>query len=96
VILPLFAEGQVFLPYLKPYALLKSLEKRLNLKDEGIIVDQQTADAIDQAQQLQQEQAIQVQSLQDAAAGHEAAQYLMQSPANEQNVLLPGAEGEMT
>lgn len=95
-ILPLFAEGQIFLPYLKPYALLKSLEKRLNLKDEGIVVDQQTADAIDGAQQFQQEQAIQVQALQDAASGQEAAGFLMQPQTNEQIAMPPGSLGAGT
>ena len=41
LILPLLKEGNIFIPYIKPYALLKSLILRLNLEDEKIIVDVQ-------------------------------------------------------
>jgi len=58
-ILPLAAPNSVFLPYLRPYNIIKSLEHRLNLRDEGIVVDEETAARIDKAQQAQQEEAIQ-------------------------------------
>lgn len=77
VFIPLFAQGSVFLPYLKPYSLLKALERRLNLKDEELLVDDKTAAAIDQAQQRQQEQAILVQAAQEAALGQEALSNLL-------------------
>ncbi|MDI6854405.1 MAG: hypothetical protein QME75_12470 [Deltaproteobacteria bacterium] len=63
LILPLFTPGSVFLPYLRPYMVLQALEKRLNLQDEGIVVDQQTAKSIDAAQQQQQEEAIEAERL---------------------------------
>lgn len=70
LILPLFTPGSVFLPYLKPYRLLKSLETRLNLEDEGIVVNEDAAIGIDQAQQIQQEQAILAeQATQEAQTG---------------------------
>lgn len=74
LILPLFTPNSVFLPYLKPYQVLKSLESRLNLKDEGIVVDQDTAKAIDQSQQRQQEEAIEAQRLMQQAALQQAGQ----------------------
>jgi hypothetical protein len=106
IVLPLFAEGSVFMPYLKPYALLQSLEKRLNLEDEGILVPEQVAQPIDEAQQAQQEQAIQVRTAQEAAAGQEALDFLAEPPPGEQGgaeVPVPaegapaamGAEGGM-
>jgi hypothetical protein len=69
VMLPMFEGkfGNVFVPYLKPYQLIRSVEKRLNLRDEGIVVDQNTADAVDQAQQIQQEAAIKAQQAAQAA-----------------------------
>jgi hypothetical protein len=66
LILPLFKDEQ-FIPYLKPYKLLQSLEIRLNLKDEGIIVDEDKATAIDTKQQEGQEHALdQAQPQQEA------------------------------
>lgn len=64
-ILPLYAQGSVFVPYLKPYALLKCLETRLNLTDEGILVTEEQAQAIDAKQQTAQES--EIQSSQQAA-----------------------------
>ncbi|MCL6622937.1 MAG: hypothetical protein K6T55_12685 [Syntrophobacterales bacterium] len=71
LILPLCTPGSVFLPYLKPYRVLKALEHRLNLRDEGIVVAEEDAARIDQAQQMQQEEAIQATRLaqQAEAAG---------------------------
>jgi len=54
VILPLF-ESELFIPYGRPYALWQSLERRLNLKDEGILIDEEKAKLIDAAQQAIQE-----------------------------------------
>lgn len=63
LILPLCSPNSVFLPYLKPYNIIKALEARLNLKDEGIVVDANKAAEIDAAQQQQQEEAIQLQRI---------------------------------
>jgi hypothetical protein len=57
LILPLFQQ-ELFVPYLKPYKLLQSLENRLNLKDEGVIVDEATAKQLDDKQQANQEHAL--------------------------------------
>lgn len=63
LLLPMFTQdGSVFLPYLKPYALLQSIQNRLNLRDEGIIVDEATAKRIDERQQASQEGAIESQA----------------------------------
>ncbi len=64
LILPMFAQpgDSVFLPYLKPYALLQSIQNRLNLRDEGIIVDEETAKRIDDQQQQAQEGGIAAQA----------------------------------
>jgi len=69
VMLPMFKGefGNLFAPYLKPYQLIRSVEKRLNLRDEGIVVDENTAIEIDKAQQGQQEAAIQDQQAAGAA-----------------------------
>ena len=69
VVLPM-SESELFRPYLKPYELLRAVEKRLGLRDEGIVVDSDTAARVDQAQQTQQEAGIQAQQ---AAAAAEAA-----------------------
>jgi hypothetical protein len=57
VILPMF-ENALFTPYLRPYQTIRSIERRLNLRDEGIIVDEKTAQEIDERQQQAQEEAI--------------------------------------
>lgn len=57
VVLPLF-ESPLFQPYLRPYGLLRSLETRLNIRDEGVLIDEKRAKAIDEAQQLVQEAGI--------------------------------------
>jgi len=64
-ILPL-AGTPLFAPYMKPYNIIKSLERRLNLKDEGIIVDEAAAQTVDAAQQVAQEEAIQIEREQKA------------------------------
>ena len=71
LLLPMFnpaTGGEVFAPYLKPYALLQSIEKRLNLRDERIIVSEEDAKRIDAAQQQQQEAGIQGKQQQDQIA----------------------------
>jgi hypothetical protein len=60
VVLPM-AESDLFRPYLKPYQLIRAVEKRLNLRDEGVVVDEDTAKRVDASQQAQQEAAIQAQ-----------------------------------
>jgi len=47
--------GNMFAPYMKPYQLLRSIERRLDLKDEKIIVTADEARAIDERQQQAQE-----------------------------------------
>ena len=74
LVLPLLDQGKygnLFAPYIKNYRLLKSIERRLNLQDEGIVVTEDDAKRIDDAQQRQQEQAIEMQGQQQAG---EAAQ----------------------
>jgi hypothetical protein len=68
VVLPM-SDSELFRPYLKPYQLVRAVEKRLGLRDEGIVVDEKTAVRVDQAQQVQQEALIQAQQ---AAAAAEA------------------------
>jgi len=67
-ILPMF-ENELFVPYGRPYGLWKSLERRLNLKDEGLLIEEDRALRIDAAQQVVQEAAIigQAQQLEAAA-----------------------------
>jgi multidrug efflux pump subunit AcrA (membrane-fusion protein) len=69
VVLPLLEGkfGNIFAPYVKPYQLLRSIEKRLNLRDEGVVVDETTAKRVDELQQRQQEAAIQTQQALTAA-----------------------------
>lgn len=57
VVLPM-AENELFQPYLRPYQLCRSIEKRLRLENEKCFVDQATADRVDQIQQIQQEERI--------------------------------------
>jgi hypothetical protein len=92
IIMPMFEEGSIFLPYAKPYQFCKSIEKRLNLRDEGIFVDETAAQQIDAAQQQQQEAAIQAQQARLAAeaalaeakaAAEEAKSYMMEAKAHE-------------
>ena len=75
IILPLFnpaTGGEIFVPFMKPYQLLRSLEKRLHLEDEDIIVKPEVADQIDQNQQAQQEAAIEHKKRADAAVADQA------------------------
>ena len=53
MILPLSQPGSVFEPYFNPYNIVKSIERRTNLQDEGIIVDEAQGEVI-QNQQKQQ------------------------------------------
>jgi hypothetical protein len=75
ILLPMFnpaTGGQVFVPYMKPYQLLRSLEKRLHLEDEGMVVDPETAKNIDANQQAQQEAAIEHQKRSESAVADKA------------------------
>ena len=61
LILPLFNSqqyGNTFLPYLHPYETVQAIINRATLRDEGILVTKEQAQAIDAAQQQQQEAAI--------------------------------------
>jgi hypothetical protein len=60
--------NSVFLPYLEPYYYLRALEKRAYLKDEMLLISEERADAIMQAQQAQQEKQIATQAGMDQAA----------------------------
>ena len=53
MILPLSQPGSVFAPYFNPYNIVKSIERRTNLQDEGIVVDEEQGGVI-QNQQKQQ------------------------------------------
>lgn len=59
--------GNIFAPYMKPYEILRAIEKRTNLVDEGCVVDQTKAKDIDEVQQIQQEAAIKAQQAAQAA-----------------------------
>lgn len=64
MILPLLDQtkyGNLFVPYIKNFRLLKAIERRLNLQDEGTVVTEEKAAQIDAAQQAQQEAAIQAE-----------------------------------
>ncbi|MFW6127508.1 MAG: hypothetical protein ACOC6K_04775 [Thermodesulfobacteriota bacterium] len=83
VILPLFDgdRARIFAPYLKPYQLLQSIERRLNLRDEGIVVDEAKAQEIDQAQQGLQDAAIAQKRALDEARTMEAENLALQKGA---------------
>lgn len=49
-LLPL-SESPRYAPYLKPFNILKALERRTGLEDEGLLVDTETGEAIQLAQQ---------------------------------------------
>ena len=68
--------AQIVLPYIEPYNLLKSIEKRSGLKDEGILIDEERAKVIAADQQRAQEEAIQAERL----AKQQAAEQAMQPP----------------
>lgn len=93
VILPMFSGefGNIFAPYLKPYQLIRSVEKRLNLRDEGLVVEENTAKSIDKAQQVQQEAAIRVQQ---AAQAAEATLTEMKAAAEEAKAIMNRAKAE--
>jgi hypothetical protein len=64
IVLPLMEKGKyggLFDPYVEPYRLCQALEKRLNLRDEKIFVDEDTAGRVAKSQQVQQEAAVQAQ-----------------------------------
>lgn len=43
MIIPLAKEDSAFMPYMNPYNIIKSIERRTNLEDEGIVVDEDRA-----------------------------------------------------
>ena len=89
LILPLFEMGNTFLPYIKPYSLLKSLERRLNLEDEKLLIDADRAKTIDDAQQTQQEAQVGHQAGTEAATAEGA-----QAKAAKDAALAEKAKGE--
>jgi hypothetical protein len=56
LILPL-AEKPTFAPYLNPYNIIKSVERRTNLEDEGIVVKEEEVPAIQEKQKLAEDAA---------------------------------------
>ena len=62
VIVPLMSEGHPMAKYIKPYAVIKSIEERINIKDEGIVVDENTAKEIDDAERQRQDMVAQEQA----------------------------------
>jgi hypothetical protein len=93
VMLPMFEGkyGNIFAPYLKPYQLIRSVEKRLNLRDEGLVVDDNTAKAIDKEQQAQQEAAIRIQK---AAQQAEATLIEMKGLGEQAKAIMNQAKAE--
>ena len=81
----------VFLPYMKPYPILKGIVKYTNMVDLGTLISQERADAIDQAQQGQQEAAIQHQGTTDEANAAAAAGM---ADKNAAMAVKAGAEGQ--
>ena len=61
-ILPLFIEGSPLAKYVNGYKLLKSIETRTNLKDEGLVVDETQAQEIDAREQERQDMVAQEQA----------------------------------
>lgn len=68
-ILPLLLNQSPMAKYLKPYNILKSIETRINLKDEKIICTEEEAAAIDQQEA---EQAQEMQAKQDEMINEQA------------------------
>jgi hypothetical protein len=70
LILPLFDQGKfpnLFTPYLHPYETVRAIINRATLRDEGILIEEEKAKPIDEAQQKQQEDAILHQAGTEAA-----------------------------
>jgi len=59
-------------PYIRPYAVLKGLEKRTNVKDEGILVDDQTAVAIAAAENAAYAQGVHMNDMANKLSGQHA------------------------
>lgn len=51
IILPL-AGDETFAPYLKPYNIIKAVERRTNLEDEGLVVKEEEVQAIQEQQKM--------------------------------------------
>lgn len=81
---PLFAKDSVFLPYLKPYEYLTARVKYTDLVDSKILITKEQAQAIDQAQQGQQE----------AAIGHQGAQIEAEAQAAQMEAAKRQAQAE--
>jgi len=70
--LPMFmTPNSPFLAYLEPYYYLKAWERRTNLRDEGVVISEEKAKPILEAQQKAQEASIEQQKQQEAAAAAE-------------------------
>lgn len=61
-IIPLYAEGSPLKRYIKGFNLLKAIETRTNLKDEGIIVSEDEAIVIDEQEQRRQDMIAEAQA----------------------------------
>jgi YesN/AraC family two-component response regulator len=90
VVLPM-TENPLFQPYFKPYQLCRSIEKRLRIQDEGIFVDEKTAQRVDELQQVQQEAAVKAQQ---AAQQAEAALLEVKALAEEAKAEMNRAKAE--
>ena len=55
ILVPMVAEQSPFAKYLKPYRILQSIEERVNLRDEGLLVTEEEARDIDEAERQQQQ-----------------------------------------
>ena len=62
IILPLMVEGHPIAKYLLPYRVLKSIEERVNLRDEGIVVNEEQAKQIDEQERQRQNMIAQEQA----------------------------------
>ena len=62
IILPLMVEGHPLARYVIPYKVLKSIETRVNLRDEGIVVSEDDAKRIDAEEKQRQDMIAQAQA----------------------------------
>jgi hypothetical protein len=90
IAIPMF-ESPVFQPYTRPYQLCLAVEKRLSLEDEGLFVDAETAQRVDEAQQATQEQVIGDEAQQSTALTEQMQREAMSTPTSPEV-----AEGEAT
>ena len=92
LILPLLKDPR-FAARINPYAILKAIETRTNLKDEKIIVDEQTNQLIAASEKASaQKQTDAAQSAEELAAAHGAVDLANKMDAGQGKNLAPGGQ----